>query len=166
MPKIYNKYSQKRNIGVSGPISTFMCLWAKYIFPRWVCHFCLRIYVDRSWEYINRSQTHECGNWGWGRAIPRKGIYKRNCRYSVEALPVLASRGLGDKPVPTAKTLHNLFVYHNSDIGFRCVDADGGGGGPHVLPHPLRGDARGITWFKKNRKSQNTNKIIQRISLY
>jgi hypothetical protein len=21
-------------------------------------------YVDRSWEYINRSQTHECGNWG------------------------------------------------------------------------------------------------------
>ncbi len=33
-------------------------------------------------EYINRSQTHECGNWGWGRAIPRKGIYKRNCRCS------------------------------------------------------------------------------------
>jgi hypothetical protein len=20
-------------------------------------------YLDRSWEYINRSQTHECGNW-------------------------------------------------------------------------------------------------------
>jgi hypothetical protein len=20
-------------------------------------------YVDRSWDYINRSQTHECGNW-------------------------------------------------------------------------------------------------------
>ncbi len=26
--------------------------------------------VDRSWEYINRSQTHECGNWDWGRAVP------------------------------------------------------------------------------------------------
>ncbi len=39
-------------------------------------------HVDRSWEYINRSQTHECANWGWGRAIPRKGIYKRNCRCS------------------------------------------------------------------------------------
>ncbi len=39
-------------------------------------------YMDRSWEYINRSQTHECGNWGWGRAIPRKRIYKRNCRCS------------------------------------------------------------------------------------
>jgi hypothetical protein len=33
--------------------------------------------VDRSWEYINRSQTHECGNWGLGCTIPRKGIYKR-----------------------------------------------------------------------------------------
>jgi hypothetical protein len=57
-----------------------------YIFPRWVCLFCWRKYVDRSWEYITRSQTHECGNWGWGRTIPRKGIYKRNCRCSAEQL--------------------------------------------------------------------------------
>ncbi len=83
MPKICNKYSQKRNIGVSVQITTFMCLWANYIFPRWVCLFCWRKYVDRSWEYKNRLQTHECWNWGWGRAIPRKGIYKRNCRCSV-----------------------------------------------------------------------------------
>jgi hypothetical protein len=25
---------------------------------------------------INRSQTHECGNWGWDRAIPFLGIHK------------------------------------------------------------------------------------------
>ncbi len=27
-------------------------------------------YVDLFWEYINCSQTHECGNWEWGRAGP------------------------------------------------------------------------------------------------
>ncbi len=33
----------------------------------------LQDFVDRSWEYMNRSQTHEYRNWDWGRAIPRKG---------------------------------------------------------------------------------------------
>ncbi len=61
---------------VSVPISTFMRLWAIYIFPRSVSLYCWRKYVDRSWDYINRSQTHECWNWGWGRAIPRKGYIK------------------------------------------------------------------------------------------
>ncbi len=42
---------------------------ASYIFPRSVCLFCCSKYVDRSWNYINRSQTHECGNWYWGRAL-------------------------------------------------------------------------------------------------
>jgi hypothetical protein len=41
------------------------------------------ICIDRSWDYINRSQTHECGNWGWGRAIPIKGIHKWDFRCSV-----------------------------------------------------------------------------------
>jgi hypothetical protein len=50
------------------------------------------LYVDRSWEYINRSHTHECGNWGWGRAIPSKGIYKRNCRCSAVGTPAKEER--------------------------------------------------------------------------
>ena len=72
--KIWNKYFQKRNCAATVPISTFMCLWAIYIFPWSIC--CCRKYVDRSWEYINCSQTRECGNWDGGHAIPRKGIHK------------------------------------------------------------------------------------------
>ncbi len=46
-------------------------------------------YVDRSWEYINRSQTHECGNWDWGRAIPFLVIFILNFRYCVFAVQFL-----------------------------------------------------------------------------
>ncbi len=55
-----------------------------YIFSPSICLSCCRKYVDRSREYLNRSQTHECGNWNWGRAIPRKGINKCNFRCSVD----------------------------------------------------------------------------------
>jgi hypothetical protein len=39
--------------------------------------------------------------------FPEKEYINGIAVYSVEALPVLASRGLGEKPVPTAKNLHN-----------------------------------------------------------
>jgi hypothetical protein len=72
------KYSQKRNCGASVPISTYMCLWAIYSLysHNRPAYSAAGKYVDRSWEYINRSQTHECGNWDWGRAIPFLGIHK------------------------------------------------------------------------------------------
>jgi hypothetical protein len=74
IPKILYKYSQKRNCPALVPISTFMCLWAIYIFP--LSYSAVGKYVDWSWEYINLPQTHECGSWYWGRAIPFLGIYK------------------------------------------------------------------------------------------
>ncbi len=76
-------YFQSIIIMFSLPIPTRIYLLAIYIFLRTICLFFCRKYVDRSWEYINRSQTHECGNKGWGRAIPRKGIHNWNFHCSV-----------------------------------------------------------------------------------
>ncbi len=55
--------------------------------------FCCRKYVDfvdRSWVYINCSQTHECGNWDWGQAIPRKEI---RMGFSLQCVYILISAG-------------------------------------------------------------------------
>ncbi len=38
----------KRNCAATIPISTFMCLWAIYIFQRSIRQFCCRKHVDRS----------------------------------------------------------------------------------------------------------------------
>ncbi len=69
IPKISNKYSQKRNCVTTVPIPTFMFLWAIYIFPQSVCLFCCRkiggLIVG---IYIDRSNTHLCGKLEWGRA--------------------------------------------------------------------------------------------------
>ncbi len=53
----YRKFetTQKSNYAATVLIPTFTFMWTIYIFP---------------------SQTHECGNWDWGRAIPLLGIHK------------------------------------------------------------------------------------------
>ncbi len=72
----WNCYFQNRIIMFCLPVLTLIYLWEICMFPGSVCLFCCGKNVDRSWEYINRSQTHECGYWDWGRAIPRKEIHK------------------------------------------------------------------------------------------
>ncbi len=59
-----------------------------YIFPRLVHIFsCSRIGRPIvGIHYINRSKTHECGNFDWGRAIPFLGIFVSNFRYCVFAV--------------------------------------------------------------------------------
>ncbi len=70
MTQFRNKYSQKRNCEASSQFPhSCVC-------ERSVCLFFCRKHVDQSREYINRSQTHECGNWDWGRSIPFLGIHK------------------------------------------------------------------------------------------
>jgi len=66
-----------------------MFMWAIDIFPRSVCLIYSAGGKYSMWTnprniHINRSQTHECGNWNWGRAIPFLGIHKWDFRCSVE----------------------------------------------------------------------------------
>ncbi len=47
--------------------------------------------ADRSWEYINRSQTHECGNLDWDLDIPILGIFVSKFLYFVFAVCVITA---------------------------------------------------------------------------
>ncbi len=82
---IWNKYSHKRNWAATVPISTIhSCVCEGFIYSQdQSAYSAAGKYVDRSWEYINRSHTHECGNLYWGHAIPRKEIHKWDFRCSV-----------------------------------------------------------------------------------
>ncbi len=84
IPKIRNKDPRK---GISRPQSKFphSFVYERFIHSHDRCAYSAlgnMWIVDRSWEFINRPQTHECGNWD-ERAIPRKGIHKWDFRCSV-----------------------------------------------------------------------------------
>jgi hypothetical protein len=57
-------------------VSTVIYLCEIYIFPGSVCLPCCSQICGRILGilYINRSQTHECRNWDWGRTISFPGI--------------------------------------------------------------------------------------------
>jgi hypothetical protein len=44
----------------------------------------------RMWEYINRSQTHECGKWEWDPDIPFLKIFVSKFLYLVYAVQVIS----------------------------------------------------------------------------
>ncbi len=86
--KILNKYSQKRNCAGSVLIP-HSCVCERFIYSQdWSAFSAAGKYVDRFWKYINRSQTHECWNWDWGRALPFLGIHKWDFRCSASFLAI------------------------------------------------------------------------------
>ncbi len=72
--------------------------------------------------YVNRWQTHVCGNWDWGRAIPRKGIHKWDFLCSAEfrqipcihCVKVWIGFYLLYFSSPPPPPLHPLYVYTGS----------------------------------------------------
>jgi hypothetical protein len=59
---------------VSQFLHSYICERFIY-FQDWSAYSAARKYVDRSWEYINHSQTHEChecGNWDEAAQFPEK----------------------------------------------------------------------------------------------
>ena len=82
-----NKYSQKRNCAASFPSSSI------YSHDRYT-YFATK-QADRSWEYVNRSQIHECRNWKWGCPVSFLGIHKSDLLSSVFRLKPLHLSGRG-----------------------------------------------------------------------
>jgi hypothetical protein len=73
---IYRMHSFFGNCAASLPISTFICVCERFIYSQdRSTYFPAAEKADPSWEFINRSQTHECGNWDCGRASPFLGIF-------------------------------------------------------------------------------------------
>jgi hypothetical protein len=81
---VQHRYFQNRIKMFCLSIPTMIyCICERFIyFQDLSVYFAAARHVDRSWEYINRSQTHKCRKWDWGRAIPFLGTHKLYCRYS------------------------------------------------------------------------------------
>ncbi len=75
-PKLETNIPRK---GITRPQSQFphSCVCERFIYSHdGSAYSAAGKYVDRSWEYINRSQPHECGIWDWCRASSFLGLHK------------------------------------------------------------------------------------------
>ncbi len=67
--------------GTVRPQSQFphSCVCERFIYSHgWSTYFPAAEEADRSWEYINRTQKHDCRNWDCGHVVPFLGLYVSN----------------------------------------------------------------------------------------
>ncbi len=103
----YRKFETNIPRKVAGPQSLFphLCEWFMYSHDR-SAYSAAGKYVDPSWEYINRSQTRECGNWNWGRANPLLGIHKWDL---LQCIKTIFLNPCSPPPLPPATTICLFF---------------------------------------------------------
>jgi hypothetical protein len=104
-------YSQKRNCAASVPISTFMFMWAIYIFPGSVFIFS-RSRIDRPILEIYKS-IGDTWLWklNWGHEILFLGIFVKNVRYCVLAVYACKAPFLF-----ISLTMHSMDAAHSNDL--------------------------------------------------
>jgi hypothetical protein len=72
--------------------------------------------LDRSWEYINCLQIHECMNCERGHAVSFLGTHKSDFRYRVQGLHVRLSK-MHLQPFTDENTVLSLKVVGNEKVG-------------------------------------------------
>ncbi len=132
---VHPRYFQNRIIMFCLPtIHLYICERLIY-FQDQAVYFAEAKYVDRSWEYINRSQTHECRSWDWGLFWEYLNWVSVQCGLK-KPRPVISCRS-------TFKNfLHHIPCYLNVWRWRFCA----------ALWKPLAGFARAEQSFKHNLK--------------
>ncbi len=140
--KIPFMYSFSGNCTASVPISTFMCLWAIYIFPGSIHIFsCSRI--GRSIVGIYKSLTD---TWMWKLGLGARNSFSGNICFKFSVLVLCSESDLASKYLmqPLTNISHSWPHYIPLYIGDKaisghCGDLYGGGqggGGGEDHPHP------------------------------
>ncbi len=135
-PKIPFIYSFLRFSRTQSPF-LHSCVYERFISPQDRSTYFLQQnrQIDRGNMYINRSQTHECGNWDCGRAIPFLEIFVSNFQYWFFAVQTLSTcctvRGRLAPPSPyenkgfdvkwNGKTGSRLLGKKSLKLGQMCV---------------------------------------------
>ncbi len=86
-------------LGTARPQPQFphSCVCERFIYSQDRSTYFLK--ADPSWEYIIRSQTHECENWDWVPDIPFLGIFVSNFRHFVFAVQVVPVQSVIRRPL-------------------------------------------------------------------